>query len=139
MRRYRHANVWKEQVIVEPLFQEFYNQGKDLSVFVGAYDVTPDEHLRVQAEIQKYIDNSISKTINLPKETKWEDLSPVALQYMQYLKGMTIYRAGSKGNEPLSAIPLTEENIKKYMKHEEVLAEVTDSAACGLNGGECGS
>jgi len=139
MRRYRHANVWKEQVIVDPLFQEFHKKGMDLSVFVGAYDVTPDEHLKVQSEIQKYIDNSISKTINLPKETQWQDLSPVALQYMQYLKGMTIYRAGSKGNEPLSAIPLTEDNIQKYMKTEEVLVEVTDSAACGLNGGECGS
>lgn len=136
-RRYRQANVWKEQVIVDPLFKEFYDKGKDLSVFVGAYDISPEDHLKMQAAIQKYIDNSISKTINLPKEAKWEDLSSVALHYMPYLKGLTLYRAGSKGGEPLEAIPLNQENIDKYMasETESGIGEV----ACAIGDSSCGS
>jgi ribonucleoside-diphosphate reductase alpha chain len=139
-RRYRHANVWKEQVVIDPLFKEFYSKGKDLSVFVGAYDIFPSEHLKVQAEIQKYIDSSISKTINLPKEARWEDLTETFLDHMQYLKGCTIYRAGSKGDEPLEAIPLNAESINTYMKSkdESIIEGVESAVACSLNGGNCG-
>ena len=49
-----------------------------------------------------------------------------------------MYRAGSKGNEPLEAIPLTEENIQKYMKKEEVEEAVQTGEMCSLAGGECG-
>ncbi len=136
-RRYRHANVWKEQVVIDPLFKEMYSQGKDLSVFVGSYDITPTAHLKVQAEIQKYIDSSISKTINIPKETKWEDLSEVALEHMSYLKGLTIYREGSRGDEPLSAIPLTKENIEMYIKQEDSIIGLDSGAVCKLDG-TCG-
>jgi ribonucleoside-diphosphate reductase alpha chain len=137
-RRWRHANVWKEEVVVDPLFQEYYNQNKKLDVFVGAYDVTPEEHIKVQATIQKYIDSCISKTINLPASAKPEDFNQSSLEYAQYLKGLTVYRAGSKGQEPLAAIPLTTENIEKYMK-TSVETGVADGQACSMVGGGCGA
>lgn len=150
-RRFRDGNVWKETIVVDPLFREYYNKygpgGFDYSIFAGAYDVTPKEHLAVQATIQKYIDNSISKTINLPADSNQKDkikqLSDVALEYMPYLKGLTVYRSSSKGNEPLEAIPLTDENVEKYMelynKQEVKESKLVDGAACSLNGGECGN
>lgn len=138
-RRWRHANVWKESVVIDPLFQEYYDKGKKLDVFVGAYDVTPEEHIKVQATIQKYIDSCISKTINLPGEAKAESFKDTALQYAGYMKGFTIYRAGSKGMEPLAAIPLTQENIEKYMKKQELLeVGVADGQACSMADGSCG-
>lgn len=137
-RRYRQANVWKEQVVVDPLFQEYFLAGKDTSVFVGAYDIKPEDHMRVQASFQKYIDNSISKTINLPKETKWHQLSDVAIKYMPYLKGLTIYRAGSKGNEPLEAIPLTRQNQSIYMNMLDVETAIGE-VACALGDNSCGA
>ncbi len=137
-RRYRQANVWKETLVVDPLFQEYYSKGKDLSPFVGAYDVAPEGHIKVQATIQKYIDSCISKTINLPAEATPEQFSQAALDFSPYLKGFTVYRAGSKGNEPLQAIPLTNENIEKYMgKPEPVEAAVQSPDACSLAGGDC--
>lgn len=137
-RRYRQANVWKESLVVDPLFQEYYAKGKDLSPFVGAYDVAPEGHIKVQATIQKYIDSCISKTINLPAEATPEQFSQAALDFSPYLKGFTVYRAGSKGNEPLQAIPLTEENIEKYMgMPEEPEASVQSGDACAANGGDC--
>jgi len=137
-RRYRHASIWKEKLVVDPLFKEYYEKGLSLQEFVGAYDVAPEDHIRVQATIQKYIDSCISKTINLPSESTPEEFSQAALDYAPYLKGLTVYRAGSKDNEPLEAIPLTKENIAKYMgKEEEVVMAVGE--ACSLVGGDCGS
>ena len=137
-RRYRQANVWKESLVVDPLFQEYYSKGKDLAPFVGAYDVAPEGHIKVQATIQKYIDSCISKTINLPAEATPEQFSQPALDYAAYLKGFTVYRAGSKGNEPLQAIPLTEENIEKYMGMPEPAEEAVQSGdACSAAGGDC--
>ena len=93
----------------------------------------------VQAVIQPFVDSCISKTINLPEETKWEQVADLALEYAQSVKGLTIYRAGSKGNEPLQALPLTEENINMFVYNEGVAeVAVTSSEACSLAGGNCG-
>ena len=137
-RRWRYNNIWKEKLVVDPLFQQYWEEGKPLEPFVGAYDISPDRHIKVQATIQKYIDSCISKTINLPAEATPESFSQAALDYAPYLKGLTVYRAGSKGNEPLQAIPLTEENIERYMQREEELELGVESGdACSLAGGEC--
>jgi len=142
LRRWRHANIWKEQVVIDPLFQEYLDRGNSpeslRDAFVGAYDVSPDEHVKVQATIQRYIDSCISKTINLPPETTAEDFSKAISDYAQYLKGITVYRAGSKGNEPLTHLPLTDENIKKYLSdYASVESEVMSGDACSLTGGGC--
>ena len=135
-RRWRSANTWKEQLVVDPLFQQYYDEGKSLEPFVGAYDISPEDHVKVQATIQKYIDSCISKTINLPETATPEDFSQAALDYAPYLKGMTVYRAGSKGNEPLQAIPLNEENILKYMGAPVEVA-IQSGDACSMEGGDC--
>jgi ribonucleoside-diphosphate reductase alpha chain len=135
-RRYRNNNTWKEQLVVDPLFQEYYDQGKSLEPFVGAYDVAPEDHIKVQATIQKYMDSCISKTINLPSTSTPEEFSQAALDYAPYLKGLTVYRAGSKGNEPLEAIALTQENVTKYMG-AKVEQAVAAGDACSLTGGDC--
>ena len=136
-RRYRHANTWKDQLVVDPLFKEWYQEGKPLDAFVGAYDISPQEHIEVQATTQKYIDSCISKTINLPSTVEATDLSQEALDYAPYLKGLTVYRAGSKGNEPLEAIPLTNENTSKYMEEECHEEKVESGEVCSLVGGGC--
>jgi ribonucleoside-diphosphate reductase alpha chain len=140
-RRYREGNTWRETVVLDPLFKKYMEQNKSLVNFTGAYDVTPEEHMKVQATIQRYIDSAVSKTINLPNTAKAEDFSGQALKYAPYLKGLTVYRAGSKGMEPLEAIPLTEENIETYAKPlMQVVAteEVATAEVCKI-GGECGA
>ena len=137
-RRWRSNNIWKEQLVVDPLFQEFYDQGKTLEPFVGAYDVAPEDHIKVQATVQKYMDSCISKTINLPADSTPEEFSQAALDYAPYLKGLTVYRAGAKEGEPLQAIEFTPENIEKNMgSREETLTSVQSGDACSLAGGDC--
>jgi ribonucleoside-diphosphate reductase alpha chain len=137
-RRWRSNNIWKEQLVVDPLFQEYYDEGKSLEFFVGAYDIAPEDHIKVQATIQKYIDSCISKTINLPSTSTPEEFSQAALDYAPYLKGLTVYRAGAKEGEPLEAIPLIKENINKYMEKKSEQA-VAVGEACSLVGGDCGA
>jgi len=98
--------------------------------------VAPEDHIKVQATVQKYIDSCISKTINLPGTSTPEEFSQAALDYAGYLKGLTVYRAGSKGNEPLQAIPLTDENIDKHMRKPAEVG-VQSGDACSLDGGDC--
>jgi len=136
MRRYRHNNIWKEKLVVDPLFREYFEKDRSLECFVGAYDVAPEDHIRVQATIQKYMDSCISKTINLPATSTPEEFSQAALDYAPYLKGLTVYRAGAKEGEPLEAIPLTEENIEEHMT---VFTETSLASGdmCSVAGGDC--
>ena len=107
-RRYREGNVWREEYVADALFADYFAAGKDMKHFCGAYDVTVEQHIAVQATIQKYIDSAISKTTNLPHDFPYEKLSDIILDYAQYVKGFTIYRAGSKGNEPLEPIDISD-------------------------------
>ena len=141
-RKFKKGNATQKEVVFDPLFRKFLDEGKSVEAFQGAYDVTPQEHLKVQGTIQKYIDNSISKTINLPEDADSEVLLEIALAFAPYVKGLTVYRAGSKGAEPLEAIPTTEENIKKYIDQDAYTVKtaetVNDAVLCSLDGGECG-
>lgn len=136
-RRWRSNNIWKEQLVVDPLFQEYYDEGKSLDPFVGAYDISPEDHIKVQATIQRFIDSCISKTINLPATATPEEFSQAALDYASYLKGLTVYRDGSHKDAPLQAISLTEENIEKHMGRREAEIGVQSGDSCSLEGGAC--
>jgi ribonucleoside-diphosphate reductase alpha chain len=97
-----------KELVVDPLWAHLEEDGKDISVLEGAYDIEPAKHFEMQRVCQLHIDNAASKTINLPENYSLDNLSDLWLEYLPYLKGTTFYRAGSRGEEPLEAIPLDE-------------------------------
>jgi ribonucleoside-diphosphate reductase alpha chain len=73
-----------------------------------ANEIPWEWHLKTQAAFQKYIDNSVSKTINLSSSASAYEVADIYMYaWKNGLKGITIYRDGSKDNQPLNNIATT--------------------------------
>ncbi|MEM4297589.1 MAG: vitamin B12-dependent ribonucleotide reductase [Nitrososphaerota archaeon] len=71
-------------------------------IFVTAFDIEPEWHVKIQAEFQKYTDNAVSKTINLPHDAGIEEVREAfLLAHRLKCKGITVYRYGSKKEQVL--------------------------------------
>ncbi len=83
--------------------------------FVSARDLTPEDHVRVQAAIQKYVDASISKTVNAPENHTIEDVKKLyTLAYKLGCKGITYMREGSRPGVLERKKEQKEEKKQKY-------------------------
>ncbi|HSB52681.1 MAG TPA: ribonucleoside-diphosphate reductase, adenosylcobalamin-dependent, partial [Dissulfurispiraceae bacterium] len=66
-------------------------------LFRTAFEIPAEDHIEMQAAFQEYTDNAVSKTINLPKRAKHEDVARAFLMaYEKGVKGITVFRYGSK-------------------------------------------
>ena len=94
------------------------------ATFVTAQDLPPDAHLRMQAAAQRWIDSSISKTINLPREISFEDFEAVYLRaYDLGCKGCTTYRP----NDVTGSVLAVEE-----AQPEPIAVDGDEGGACEL-------
>tara|TARA_Y100000034_G_scaffold127582_1_gene180565 strand:- start:809 stop:2869 length:2061 start_codon:yes stop_codon:yes gene_type:complete len=84
--------------------QEIKEIPKDVrDIFVTAQDIAPEWHVKMQATLQKHVDNSISKTINFPKIASIRDVeNAYLLAWKNKCKGITIYRDGSYEEQVLN-------------------------------------
>lgn len=130
----QNHSIWKSTIVVDKLFAEFYNTNQDIQHIIGAYDISPEGHLNVQATMQKFIDSSISKTINCPEDIEVNQLSDIILEFMTDLKGVTIYRQNSRQLEPLQIIDISDsKTLDKIMQEANTASDSIDSC----KGGKC--
>src|SRR3989344_6059726 len=97
---YTHNGRLGKQVVYHSLYGEWkrvYPTEKRPDYFVAANDLTPEDHVKIQAVVQKYVDASISKTVNAPNAHTVEDVKKLYMMaYDEGCKGITYMRDGSR-------------------------------------------
>jgi ribonucleoside-diphosphate reductase alpha chain len=116
-------------------------------LFVCAHDIDPLDHVAMQAAVQNafdwklgektYLGNSISKTINLSQKATVKDVTDVYwTAWASGLKGITVYRDGSRGLQVLNTSLEDDGSNSHSQADDEQLGEIL-AATCSLDGGGC--
>jgi ribonucleoside-diphosphate reductase alpha chain len=122
-RKFMDGDRRAEEIVIHPLFKRFLDENRSVEHFQGAHEIPMRDHLEMQRLCQRHLDNSVSKTVNIPQGTTEEELSELFMEFLPEIKGVTVYPDGSRENQPLTPIPL-QEAIEKY-KNAKV--ETTES------------
>jgi ribonucleoside-diphosphate reductase alpha chain len=145
-RRYLKGNKdWHYQYVVDGTAQLMIDEyGADPERIESAIDLAADYERRIafQADVQDYVDMSISSTINLPEwgsplnnEDTVDAFASTLARYAPRLRGFTCYPDGARGGQPLTVVPY---DLAVKFRGEEFAEEFTD--ICDLTGGgTCGS
>jgi ribonucleoside-diphosphate reductase alpha chain len=134
---------WKYQYVVDGTADLLIQQyGVKPEAIESALDLSEnyEQRIKFQADIQDYVDMSISSTINLPSwgtkhnnENEVKNFAATLAKYAPRLRGFTCYPDGSRGGQPLTAVPYAE-----ALKHKDVVYEELDICDISGKGGSCG-
>jgi ribonucleoside-diphosphate reductase alpha chain len=145
-RRYlKGRNIWVYQYSVEGtakiLIEEYGVKPEDIETAIDlAKD--PERRIKFQADVQDYVDMSISSTINLPKwgtefnnEDTVEPFTKTLAKYSHRLRGFTCYPDGARGGQPITSVDYKEALVNEGIEYEEVF---NDICSISSKGGVCG-
>lgn len=115
-RRYKEArpdgpDIIRYQYVIDPTAQRLIEQGVSPDSIEDAYTLSYDVERRVefQAWMQQFVDHGISSTINIPyaitEFAEVKDFADMLYEYLPKLRGITCYPDGSRGGQPLTAVP----------------------------------
>ena len=146
-RRYLKNGRWHYQYVVDGVAKEMVEQyGANPNTLDTSMSLAADAKRRIafQADVQDYVDMSISSTINLPKwgtetntEDKVEHFTNLLAEYAHRLRGFTCYPDGARGGQPLVSVDYTDA-VKKLGEEFEEHVKVVD--ICDITGGgTCGA
>ncbi len=120
---YKRTDRTGVHIVNHPLYQEWMDRHQGETVpnyFVSASELTPEEHVRVQAKIQEYVDSSISKTVNAPNSHTVDDVKKLyTLAYELGCKGVTYFRDGSR----MGVLSKVDEKKEEEKKPEVTIKE----------------
>ena len=147
-RRYlKGGNRWHYQYVVDSAAQELIDMyGANPDKIESALDLAEDyeRRMKFQADVQDYVDMSISSTINLPSwgsalnnEDTVDDFASTLASYAHRLRGFTCYPDGSRGGQPLVSVPY-KEAVEKLGTEFEEHVETHDICDISGTGGSCG-
>ena len=137
-RRYFKDGKWVYQYVVDGAVKRLMDNGVKLDDIKDSYDLTFKQRVKFQADVQNYVDMSISSTCNMPSwgsetnnENNYEKNANVLLKYAKRLRGFTVYPDGSRGGQPLTRVDL-EEALKDEGKVFEETERECLNGVCGL-------
>jgi len=147
-RRYlKGKSRWVYQYVVDSAAQELIDlYGIDPSKIESSLDLAEDyeRRMKFQADVQDYVDMSISSTINLPEwgsklnnEDTVGDFCNSLASYAHRLRGFTVYPNACRGGQPLSSVPYSEA-VEKLGEEFEENVETHDICEITGHGGSCG-
>lgn len=112
---------------VHKLAAPYFEKGEHLpEYFESALEISPQDHLDMQILVQQYVDQAVSKTVLLPNSASKEDIAPLFMKaWRGGLKGFTVYRDGSRADQPISATKSVEELYEAPKKSSD-MAEVRE-------------
>ena len=124
-RRVKQADgeTFREYKVYHPLIKKIFGDDENLPEYVvSAHHIDPYFRVRMQGVVQKYTDSSISSTINLPEDIPIETVADIYVTaYKEGLKGVTVYREGSRqGILQTEATQEKEQNEKQEIEEREV-------------------
>lgn len=142
-RRYlTDGTKWKYEYVVDTTADQLIKEyGLDPNKIETAYGLSHDyeKRLKFQADIQDYVDMSISSTINLPSwgskgnnEECVKSFAETLSRYAPRLRGFTCYPDASRGGQPLTEVPYEEALRHKGIVYEENIDRACVSGVCGI-------
>jgi ribonucleoside-diphosphate reductase alpha chain len=138
-RRYLNdKQEWVYQYVVDGAVKRLMEQGVDVADIQDSYDLSFKERVKLQADVQNYVDMAISSTCNLPawgsennNEDNYKKNARTLLKYAKRLRGFTAYPDASRGGQPLTRVPLDEALAQEGKVFEETEDECV-GGICGL-------
>lgn len=138
-RRYHKDGSWKYQYVVDGSIERLVAAGVKLEDIEDAYDLTFEQRVKFQADVQDYVDMSISSTCNMPpwgskdnNEGTVRKYAEILYGYAHRLRGFTVYPDGARSGQPLERV----EDVKWAMEQAGQVFEETPTI-CSI-GGICG-
>lgn len=132
---------WKHQFAIDGTAESLIESGIKPESIESAVDLAadPERRIKFQYDVQKYVDQAISSTINLPawgSELNNEDrIATFALSVQKYakgLRGLTFYPDGSRGGQPITSVPYEEAISKKGIIFEDNSEMACKDGICGV-------
>jgi ribonucleoside-diphosphate reductase alpha chain len=141
-RRYLEGGTkWKYQYVIDATAERIISEtGVDPDSIETAQSLVndPEKRIKFQADIQDYVDMSISSTINLPEwGTKYNNedtarkLADTLATYCTRLRGITVYPDGSRGGQPITPVPYETAHSKRGVIFDET-EERCQGGVCGI-------
>ena len=141
-RRYlTDGTKWKYQYVVDGTAQLLIDGGVKPDDIESAVDLSADleRRIKMQYEIQKFVDHGISSTINVPEwgsegnnESQVEDVAKLIYKYAHGLRGLTFYPDGSRGGQPITTVPYEEASSKRGVVYEDNSEAQCVTGVCGI-------
>lgn len=137
-RRYYKDGKWMYQYVVDGAVKRLKEQGVKLENIQDSYDISFKERVKFQADVQQYVDMSISSTCNMPawgsetnNEICVEENAMTLLKYAKRLRGFTVYPDGCRGGQPLTRCDLEEAIASEGMVFDETEQQCVNGV-CGI-------